>query len=154
MLFRSGASYLWSPTIGLINPNRRVTDVLYSKNDPRKINYKIQIIDSSGCINFDNQEIWVFDTPDVFAPTAFTPNGDKINDEFLPFYINIKSLLSFRIYNRWGMKIFETNDIKKFWDATFGGKNAPMETYTWVVECFDVRGRYLTRKGMVTLIRD
>ena len=149
-----GLSYLWAPSIGLVNPDRQTTDVLYAKNDPNKIFYNIWIKDSSGCINNDTQEVWIFESPDVYAPTAFSPNGDFANDVFIPFYINIKSLQSFRIFNRWGIQIFETNDMKKFWNATIKGKSAPMETYTWIVECYDIHGRKLVRKGMVTLIRD
>jgi gliding motility-associated-like protein len=121
--------------------------------DPSKLTYTILIKDSSGCINNDKQEVWVFEKPDVYAPTAFTPNKDSANDEFIPFYINIKSLESFRIFNRWGVKIFETNDMSKHWDGKINGVNAPLETYTWVVECYDVNGVKLVRKGMVTLIR-
>jgi len=149
-----GVSYLWKPVTGLANSNKQKTEVYYLKNDPSKIFYTILIKDSVGCLNTDKQEVWVFESPDVYAPTAFTPNGDNANDVFIPFYINIKTLQSFRIYNRWGNKIFETNDLKKFWDATIMGKQAPMETYTWIVECFDVNGGKLMRKGMVTLIRD
>lgn len=152
--YSGGVSYLWTPSIGLSNTNKQKTDVLYLKNDPNKIFYNVLIKDSVGCINRDTQEVWAFDTPDVYAPTAFTPNGDLANDVFIPYYINVKSLQSFRIYNRWGNKIFETNDMKKYWDATISGKPAPMETYTWIVECFDVNGNKLIRKGMVTLVRD
>jgi gliding motility-associated-like protein len=58
-----------------------------------------------------------------------------------------------RIFSRWGVKIFETNDLRKGWDGTINGQTAPLETYSWVVECFDVNGNKLIRKGMVTLLR-
>ena len=148
-----GISYLWTPPIGLSHPTRAITDAYYLGADPSKLTYTILIKDSSGCINNDKQEVWVFEKPDVYAPTAFTPNKDSANDEFIPFYINIKSLESFRIFNRWGVKIFETNDMSKHWDGKINGVNAPLETYTWVVECYDVNGVKLVRKGMVTLIR-
>jgi len=148
-----GTSYVWSPAIGLSHPFKAVTDAYYLDADPSKINYIITIKDSSGCINNDKQEVWIFEKPDVYAPTAFTPNNDGVNDHFTPFYINIKNLESFRIYNRWGGKIFETNDMSKFWDGTVNGVKAPLETYAWVVECFDVNGEKIVRKGMVTLIR-
>jgi gliding motility-associated-like protein len=124
------------------------------RNDPSKILYNIAIKDSSGCIINDKQEVWVFEKPDVYAPTAFTPNGDRANDLFIPFYINIKTLQSFRIFNRWGEKIYETNSMTEGWNGTIKGQNAPLETYTWVVECYDVDGIKLVRKGMVTLIRN
>ena len=149
-----GVSYLWVPPIGLSHPTRAVTDAYYLPADPQKILYTISIKDTSGCVNNDQQEVWIFDKPDVYAPTAFTPNNDGANDVFIPFYINIKSLESFRIFNRWGVKIFETNNMSKNWDGTINGVRAPLETYTWVVECYDVNGVKITRKGMVSLIRN
>jgi gliding motility-associated-like protein len=154
MAMPGGVSYVWTPNIGLVYPDRQITDVYYLRNDPNKILYNIAIKDSNGCINNDKQEVWIFEKPDVFAPTAFTPNGDGANDVFIPFYVNIKSLQSFRIFNRWGTKIYETNDMTKFWDGTLNGANVPMDTFSWVVECYDVDGNKLVRKGMVTLIRD
>jgi gliding motility-associated-like protein len=148
-----GVSYLWTPSTGLIYPNRRITDAYYLASDPSKINYTITIRDSSGCTNRDKQEVWLFDKPDVYAPTAFTPNKDNINDVFIPIYVNIASLQSFRIFSRWGVKIFETNDLSKGWDGKINGQNAPLETYSWVVECFDAKGNKIIRKGMVTLLR-
>jgi gliding motility-associated-like protein len=148
-----GISYLWTPPIGLSHPTRAITDAYYLAADPSTIIYNILIKDSSGCLYNDKQEVWIFEKPDVYAPTAFTPNKDSANDVFIPFYINIKSLESFRIFNRWGVKIFETNDMTKYWDGKINGTNAPLETYTWVVECYDINGVKLMRKGMVTLIR-
>jgi gliding motility-associated-like protein len=148
-----GISYLWTPPTGLTHPNRRTTDAYYLQADPTKVNYTITIKDSSGCINNDRQEVWVFEKPDVYAPTAFTPNGDGANDDFKPFYINIKTLTSFRIYNRWGVQVFETNDMNRAWNGVINGSLAPLETYTWIVECYDVNDKKITRKGMVSLLK-
>jgi gliding motility-associated-like protein len=148
-----GVSYLWTPLLGLSHPTRSITDAYYLPADPQKILYTITIRDTSGCVNNDQQEVWIFEKPDVYAPTAFTPNSDGANDVFIPFYINIKSLESFRIFNRWGVKIFETNDMSKHWDGTINGSRAPLETYSWVVECYDVNGAKIIRKGMVSLLR-
>jgi gliding motility-associated-like protein len=148
-----GVSYVWRPSLGLSSPNQRLTNALYGANDPNRILYTITIRDVNGCINNDQQEVWMFERPDVFAPTAFTPNGDGVNDVFIPFYINIKTLGSFRIFDRWGTKIFETNDLNKSWDGSLLGKRAPLDTYAWVVECYDAKGNKLMRKGMVTLVQ-
>jgi gliding motility-associated-like protein len=148
-----GVSYLWTPPLGLSHPTRAITDVYYLPADPQKILYTITIRDTSGCVNNDQQEVWIFEKPDVYAPTAFTPNADGANDVFIPFYTNIKSLENFRIFNRWGVKIFETNDMSKHWDGTINGSRAPLETYSWVVECYDVNGAKIIRKGNVSLLR-
>jgi gliding motility-associated-like protein len=155
MAANDGINYLWSPSTGLSNPSQQVTNALYLSAIPNKINYNILISDSSGCEINDQQEVWVFEKPEVYAPTAFSPNGDGANDVFIPFYVNIKSLQSFRIFNRWGEKIFDTNNLTKGWDGVLAnGIKAPLESYSWVVECYDVNGIKLIRKGMVTLIRN
>ena len=109
--------------------------------------------DSSGCLIRVKQEVWVCEKPDVYAPTAFTPNKDGSNDLFIPFYINIKTLLSFRVFNRWGVCVFDTNNILEGWDGTIKGLKAPLETYSWTVDCYDVNGTKIIRKGMVSLLR-
>jgi gliding motility-associated-like protein len=106
-----------------------------------------------GCTDSITIDIEVVSDVIFYAPTAFTPNRDNINDVFIPIYVNIATLQSFRIFSRWGVKIFETNDLRKGWDGTINGQTAPLETYSWVVECFDVNGNKLIRKGMVTLLR-
>ena len=148
-----GVNYVWSPSIGLTHPTRAITDAYYLQADPSKVLYTIIIKDSSGCIIKDKQEVWIFEKPDVYAPTAFTPNKDGSNDLFIPFYINIKTLVSFRIFNRWGVRIFDTNNLQEGWNGTIKGQPAPLETYSWVVECFDVNGNRIVRKGMVSLLR-
>jgi gliding motility-associated-like protein len=149
-----GKSYVWSPSVGLFGPNQQSPNAKYTLLDPNKINYSITIKDSSGCVISDRQEVWVFDKSDVFVPTAFSPNADGANDVLLPFYINIAKLNYFRIYDRWGKLIFETNDLKESWNGLINGKQAPLESYAWTIACVDADGKLLLRKGMVTMIRD
>jgi gliding motility-associated-like protein len=149
-----GLSYIWSPNVGLQTPNQPNPLAKYSLLDPNKINYTITIKDSSGCMIKDNQEVWVFDKSEVYVPTAFSPNGDGANDVLLPFYINIAKLNYFRIYDRWGKLIFETNNLTESWNGLVNGKQAPLETYAWTIACVDADGKLLLRKGMVTMIRD
>ena len=149
-----GLSYIWSPNVGLQAANQRSPLAKYTLLDPNKINYTITIKDSSGCVIKDNQEVWVFDKSEVYVPTAFSPNGDGANDVLLPFYINIAKLNYFRIYDRWGKLIFETNNLTESWNGLVNGKQAPLETYAWNIACVDADGKLLLRKGMVTMIRD
>ena len=149
-----GVSYNWSPTIGLISPSSDTTTAIYNPNDQNKIQYIITITDSSGCVIEDKQDVWVFVKPDILVPTGFTPNGDGVNDILIPNYINIKKLNSWRIYDRWGNLIFETSNLHQGWDGRINGVNAPMETYTWVVEGVSDTNEIIVRKGMSTLIRD
>ena len=68
----------------------------------------------------------------VGFPTAFSPNGDGVND-FFELNGGPVRTLTLSIYNRWGEKVFETDDITKGWDGKFKGTTQPMETYVWTV---------------------
>jgi gliding motility-associated-like protein len=89
----------------------------------------------------------------VFVPTAFTPNNNGTNDVLRPLLYNIASLQYFRVYNRWGQLVFQTNAIGKGWDGTINGVQQPTETYTWLLECTDNSGKLIKQSGRSLLIR-
>jgi len=149
-----GVNYNWDPATGLNQSDIQKPIGNYTITDPSKILYTISILDSNGCTIKDQQEVWIFSEPDVYAPTAFTPNGDGVNDLFLPVYVNISKLEYLRIFDRWGKLIFETNDMGKAWDGTYNGKPLPMDTFVFVIIGIDTKGNSILRKGNVTLIRD
>jgi len=82
-------------------------------------------------------------------PTILTPNGDGLNDLFkldLPF--GIGSCASIMVFNRWGMKVFDSNGQNSGWDGrTTAGEKVPEGTYFYII---DVNG--ITKKGSLTLI--
>ena len=90
----------------------------------------------------------------IYVPTAFTPNRDNINDDFKPVMtgVNTKDYV-FRIYNRWGEKIFETTDINAAWDGTLNQKNIAENVFIWTVSGKFADGTYFNEKGTVTLLR-
>jgi gliding motility-associated-like protein len=83
---------------------------------------------------------------------AFTP-GVAPNPEFNVSHLGIASLKSFRIYNRWGAKVFETNDIHKGWNGQFNGEDQPMGVYVYTVEAINNKGKSFVKNGNVTLLR-
>jgi len=71
----------------------------------------------------------------IVMPNAFTPNGDGINDYFLPNYdCNNPTSLLMRIFNRWGEKVFETTDLNGKWDGRYRGVMQPTGVYIYYVE--------------------
>ena len=86
-------------------------------------------------------------------PTAFTPNGDGLNDRLNVKVLGYISLGHFKIYNKWGELVFQTNEINNGWDGRFKGALQNTGSYIWVVEGKDIRGNVITDKGMFTLIR-
>ncbi len=148
-----GLKYYWTPSTGLDNPATSDPIAKYQLTSPGKIFYTIEITDSAGCKILDKQEVWVFEKPDIYLPTAFTPNRDGVNDDFKPLYVNISSIKYFRIFDRRGNLIVQTADMNFQWNGTVKGKNYPMDTYTWIILAVDKEGKELFRKGNVTLIR-
>ena len=74
--------------------------------------------------------------PDVFVPNAFSPNGDGTNDQ-LETFISVDLPLKeyqFSVFNRWGSKVFSTNDIDTGWDGTFNGDFLDNGVYVWLLE--------------------
>lgn len=80
-------------------------------------------------------------------PNVFTPNGDGSNDVLLLSFLPLNSSLT--IINRWGEKVFETNDAAlNFWDGTYNSKGATEGTYFYILEINEVK-----KTGFVQLVR-
>ncbi|RYE22536.1 MAG: T9SS type B sorting domain-containing protein, partial [Sphingobacteriales bacterium] len=90
---------------------------------------------------------------EIFVPKAFTPNGNNTNDKLMPMFVNVTQLKYFRVYNRWGQLVYQTNTLGEGWDGTFKGVRQPMETFSWVLECIDNNGKTERRSGKTILIR-
>lgn len=90
--------------------------------------------------------------PNVFMPNAFMPEG--VNNVFKPVtvYVEAETYL-FQIYNRWGQKLFETNNPNDGWNGTHGGKNDPQGGYVYYVQFVSSDGQTYSKSGSVTLIR-
>jgi gliding motility-associated-like protein len=85
-------------------------------------------------------------------PTAFTPNGDGVNDKFLVRGFGITKM-TLRIFNRQGLLLFESRSQNIGWDGTYQGIPQPMDAYAWTLEIEYFTGEKIRRKGDVTLIR-
>ncbi len=110
----------------------------------------IEDCDNDGIPNFQDSDTCKID---IFMANVFTPNGDGINDEIKPVLLGIDRFVCFKVYNRWGNLIFETNDREKGWDGTFKTKGQGTETFQWLVEGYDRDGKLIRRTGMITLLR-
>ncbi|MBR9923157.1 MAG: T9SS type B sorting domain-containing protein [Bacteroidetes bacterium] len=118
--------------------------------------YTVFVEGDNGCISSREVEVVVIDPsctePFVFVPSGFTPNGDGNNDGFYVRGNNIDEVY-IAVYNRWGQKLFETNDKDIGWDGTFKGRELPPDTYGYYLEAKCYNGDTYFKKGNITLIR-
>ncbi len=107
----------------------------------------------SGCANTDSSATISVSDAALEFPNAFTPNGDGVNDLFLPAFRSLKSY-ELTIYNRWGRRIFTSSDPTSGWDGTENGKKAAAGTYFFIAKAEGYqRGVSFYRKGSITLVR-
>jgi len=148
-----GTAYAWSPLIGIDNPSIANPVVLLNASYDSVI-YKVRVSVPEGCFAEDELKVLVFKTgPDIFVPTAFTPNRDGKNDVLRPIAVGIRSINYFKVFNRWGQVVYASSMIQDGWDGTFGGKDQPTGTYVFAAEGTDYLNKPILKKGTVVLIR-
>lgn len=115
--------------------------------------YLVRMTSTVGCLTIDTLLVNLNTAPVVFVPNAWTPNGDGHNDYLYPLTINITELKYFRVFNRWGQKVFETNILGTGWDGNFNGRPQPIDVYTWTVEAVGSGGYIYKNSGKSALLR-
>jgi gliding motility-associated-like protein len=144
------SNYQWSPNRGLNNSANR--DVIFSFD--QKTEFLITITSPAGCVTIDTQLVNIEITQSgIFVPKAWTPNGDGHNDLLFPLTLNIVKISYFRIFNRWGQLMFETNALNTGWNGIYKGNPQAMEVFTWTVEAVTITGEIIRRSGNSVLIR-
>ena len=145
----NGAVYQWIPSLGLNNSG--VQSPIFNYN--RDQEYLIRIATAQGCNVTDTLLVRINPKRDIYVPDAFSPNFDGINDKLMPRLVGVPTILYFKVYNRWGHLMFETDKKNTGWDGTFRGVKQPMETYVWIAEGVDIDGNRVKRSGSTILIR-
>lgn len=145
-----GSNYRWSPPVQLTNYHSQYTEFLANGTDVR---YLIDITDPHTCVTTDTLLMQILKKPGYYLPTAFTPNGDGLNDVVRPYLVGMKSLKSFSVFNRWGNLVFYTTREGEAWDGKYNGENLDNGVYIWMLEFYNNDNRLITEKGTITIIR-
>jgi gliding motility-associated-like protein len=145
-------TYQWYPDYKLSCTNCR-----FPKASPEKdTTYYVQVINEWGCKDIDSVSLRIIETcsgDNVYVPNTFTPNNDGLNDFFYVRGTELSNIKVFRIYNRWGELIFETQDIRKGWDGTHNGSPVNSGVYVYYLEALCLNGQSTLVKGNVTVLR-
>jgi gliding motility-associated-like protein len=148
-----GTKYLWTPSTGLNNPTIANPRGTYDGSF-EYLTYKVYIEDDFPCRDSATVTVRVFKTnPQIFVPSAFTPNRDGKNDRFTFVPVGITKVDYFRVYNRWGQLVYSATSSFPGWDGKIGGKEQGSGVFVWIVQGSDFTGKTVKAKGTVTLIR-
>ena len=104
-------------------------------------------------VTTDTLNILVLKKPGFYLPSAFTPNGDGLNDVVRPYLIGMKGLYSFSVYNRWGHLIYFTNTYGDGWDGKHQNVTQAAGVYVWILRFYNADNKLVTEKGTLSLIR-
>jgi len=137
--------FQWFPPSGL-----SATNISNPVAQPEvRTRYFVTARTEAGCIVEDSIDVLVNTESVLDLPNAFSPT----TGDFKVVKRGIATLKYFRIFNRWGNKVFETTDINKGWDGRFNDKEQPMGVYIYSVEATTNTGKPFRKDGNVTLIR-
>lgn len=114
--------------------------------------YTITAFDTLGCVGETSFEVVVVNDYIIFIPNAFTPNGDGTNDSFRVFSKGVKNF-SLTVFNRWGEKVFLSNNLAEGWDGTFKNERMNPGVFVYLVELEFLDGYTTLRKGSFVLVR-
>jgi gliding motility-associated-like protein len=152
----TGYRYNWAPPAGL-----NFTDIRTPifKHD-RSVEYLITLSPANGCRVVDTLRVVIASSAPLPAiksslhvPNAWSPNNDGHNDKLFPLTINIRELYYFRVFNRWGQLMFETNKLGEGWDGIYNGKAQVQDVYTWTVEAIGMDDVHYKQSGNSILLR-
>lgn len=144
-----GLSYTWSPSTGLSNTAIPNPVAVLSATQI----YTLKAFTPEGCESYDEIKIEIYKGPDIYLPTAFTPNDDGLNDIFRGKPVGIKEFRYLKVYNRWGQEIFSTTDYHIGWDGSWKGAKQSNGIFVVMASGVDFRGKLINKKSTVMLIR-
>ncbi len=143
--------YLWTPFTGLSSDT--VANPLAFPGTTTK--YTVLVTDSlTSCSAFDTITVFVGfpPKPDILLPSAFSPNGDGLNDCFRALHSNNFTSFHLEIFNRWGVRLFSTDDPNACWNGIYNGVPLDPDNYVVWVKLANVCGETI-KSGNLVLIR-
>jgi gliding motility-associated-like protein len=142
------ATYFWQPTEVLNCAT--CESVVVTTEDTTVIT--LVYADQYGCISSDSVVINTIPIVPIYIPNAFSPNKDGANDVF-KIYGGAFREFYLTIHNRWGQKVFESNDFTEEWDGTFKGTEQEQGVYVYYLKAVTADLKVNTFKGSIVLLR-
>ena len=162
-IFPGGAPILfdqivWTPQNDISFRNGNLADAFVSPIS--ETIYTITVMDEDGCSAQASVIVEVDRNRNVFIPNAFSPNGDRVNDEFAIFTgPGVAEIRFLQVYDRWGEMVYNAENVPlnpfgqtAGWDGLFRGRRVPQGTYIYISEIVFLDGRVITYKGDVNVL--
>jgi gliding motility-associated-like protein len=146
--------HYWDFGDGATSADTNALHTYFDYGIDKTYNVTYTITNNLGCTSTVTKPVNILKLCGEYVPTVFTPNGDGANDFFGPIYA-VKALnLVFRVYNRWGQKVFETNNWRTPWNGKINNTAAPTGTYVWLMQYINRDdNKPKVAKGTVVLLR-
>jgi gliding motility-associated-like protein len=144
----TGGTFNWNPDT-LLSCNNCQSTVATPVDT---ITYSVVYTDPNGCVVSDSVTIYVLPPGSIFWPNAFSPNGDGNNDIYLPGGSTVKQIV-WRIFNRWGEKVFESESQFIGWSGKYKNAPQPPNVYVYYAEVTFMNNTTQEYTGSITLIR-
>lgn len=148
-----GVTGTWDFGDGLTQSYSPGSNPTHTYTDTGKFTVTLTITNLGGCSSAYSEEVCVEPDKTIFVPNGFSPNDDGRNDYFQAAGIGIAEF-TMMIFNRWGEKLFESNDMEIGWDGTYQGDKVQNDVYTYLVIYKDITSpdtKYI--KGVVAVVR-
>ena len=153
-----GVSYNWQNLSSLDNPNLADNTAPNTSSTPEpssagQYQFLLTATSTDGCVDTASLYLRVELREFLGMPTAFSPNGDGLNDYYRPANIDPQFVQVFRIYNRWGQLIYDGTNLENQWDGTYQGQPQPTEVYIYYLEYQQPGQEGQQIRGEFTLLR-
>lgn len=143
------SEFSWSPITGL-SDSKTLTPITKLFTDQT---YTLTLRTPEGCEGRASVHIKVYQGPEIYVPTGFTPNKDGKNDVLRPVPAGIKQFRQFAVFNRLGQPVFRSTVAENGWDGKINGVTALNETFVWMAEGVDYNNQLVQRKGTVIVMQ-
>jgi gliding motility-associated-like protein len=125
----------------------------HSYSDTGQFNASLIVMNTGGCTDTFTYSICVYPDYELSIPTAFTPNGDGLNEVFQAQGIGIHEF-HMEVFNHWGERMCYINSLSDYWDGTFRGNLVPQGVYVWYAHVrvlVPTGTKFLRLDGMVSV---
>lgn len=147
----SGVNYDWSP--GATLSDSTISNPVAT---PEVTTTYFVTVSDGICTRSDSVTVVVHELnceePDIFVPSGFSPNGDGTNDVLYVRGMHITELV-FKVFDRWGEKVFETTSLDHGWDGYYKGKLVEPAVFVYYLDAKCVDGQDFFKKGNVSVLQ-